>query len=228
MMSRQLWSSDAKEIMESIRALIVGHFSVTLQRQAGGSSLQSRLLAVHSHRHRPYLLIARPPGLRSVYQIRDLLFKLKGGPILGFSCPVTRASATILATMLPKFLFSLELRHDPRLTTVPGSVATFFVPGRAMANICHLEDISLGGVKLLGQPTHSLGLNDMVGPCTLSLAGKDAVVSRELTINTAVVVRVRQLGKQQRLSLKFTLSDSEELALREQLDYLRKRNSPGG
>ena len=78
----------------------------------------------------------------------------------------------------------------------------------------------MGGAKLLGQPSHSVGLNDMIGPCTLSLAGQNAVISREVTINTAAVVRVEQQGRQQGLGLKFALSDSEENQLQEQLDYL--------
>ena len=218
-LSRQLWSTDSKKIMEAIRALIDGQFSITLQRQ-GDRPLQSRLLAVHSHRHVPYLLIARPPGLDNAYQIRDLLFKLSGLPILGFSCPVTRDSESILATMLPESLYSLELRQGPRLTALPGSMATFFIRGRALVNICHMENISMGGAKLLGQPSHNIVINDMIGPCTLSLAGQDAVISREVTINTAAVVRVEQQGRQQGLGLKFALNDSEEQQLQEQLDYL--------
>lgn len=218
-LSRQVWSTDSKEIMEAIRALIDGQFSVTLQRQ-GARPLQSRLLAVHTHRHVPYILIARPPGLDNTYQIRDLLFKLSGVPILGFSCPVTRDSESILATMLPEALFSLELRQGPRLAALPGSMATFFVRGRALVNICHMENISMGGVKLLGQPTHSVRLHDMIGPCTLSLAGQDAVISREVTISSAAVVRVEQNGKQQGLGLKFSLTESEEQQMEEHLDYL--------
>lgn len=218
-LSRQVWSTDSKEIMDAIRALIDGQFPVTLQRQ-GERPLQSRLLAVHTHRHAPYLLIARPPGLGNAYLVRDLLFKLSGLPILGFPCPVTRNSDSILATMLPESLYSLELRQGLRLGALSGSMATFFVRGRALVNICNMEDISMGGVKLLGRPTHSIGLNDMIGPCTLSLAGQDAVISREVTISAATVVRVEQQGKKQSFALKFALNDSEEEQLREQLDFL--------
>jgi len=218
-LSRQLWSTDSKKIMEAIRALIDGQFSITLQRQ-GDRPLQSRIVALHTHRRVPYLLITRPSGLDNAYQVRDLLFKLSGLPILGFSCPVTRDSESILATMLPESLYSLELRQGPRITALPGSMATFFIRGRALVNICHMENISMGGAKLLGQPSHSVGLNDMIGPCTLSLAGQNAVISREVTINTAAVVRVEQQGRQQGLGLKFALSDSEENQLQEQLDYL--------
>lgn len=218
-LSRQVWSTDSKAIMDAILALIDGQFAVTLQRQ-GGQPLQTRLLAVHTHRHLPYLLIARPPGLNDTYQIRDLLFKLSGMPILGFSCPVTRDSDSILATMLPASLFSLELRQGPRIMALPGSMATFFVRGRSLVNICHMENVSMGGAKLFGQPTHSIGLNDMIGPCTLSLAGRDAVIGREVTINNAAVVRVEQHGRKQGLGLRFALSDHEEQQLAEQLDYL--------
>lgn len=218
-MRRQPWLSDPNEVMEAIRALIVGQFPVTLQRQ-GGRPLQSRLLAIHFHHQTPYLLIARPPELTSAYQVRDLLFKLAGLPILGFSCPVTRASDTILATLLPQALFALELRQDGRLASLPGSMATFFVQGRPLVNISLMENISLGGVKLTGQPTHRLVCNDMIGPCTLSLAGQDALIRREVTINRAVVVRVEPQGRQQGFGLKFDLTGSEKQQLREHLDFL--------
>ena len=210
--------------MEAIRALIDGQFPVTLQRR-GGRPLQSRLLAVHTHRQIPYLLIARPLGLTDAYQIRDLLFKLNGLPILGFSCPVTRESDTLLATMLPETLFALELRQRERLEALPGSMATFFVRGRALVNICLMENFSMGGVKLTGQPTHNIKFNDVIGPCTLSLAGQDAVISREVTINRAEVVRVESKGGQQVFGLKFDLSDSEGQQLQEHFDFLNHLKS---
>lgn len=219
LLRRQIWSTDPKDVMAAILALIDGQFAITLQRP-GARSLPSRLLAVHTHRQIPYLLLARPPGLDNVYQIQDLLFKLSGLPILGFSCPVTRDSDSLLATLLPSSLFSLELRQGLRLTALPGAKATFFVPGRSLVNICQLEDIGLGGIKLLGQPAHTIAPQDVIGPCTLSLTGQEAVLSREVTINRATVVRVEQQGKQQGFGLKFALLDSEEQQLREQLELL--------
>ncbi|MDD5757495.1 MAG: hypothetical protein PHI06_00265 [Desulfobulbaceae bacterium] len=221
-LSRQIWPADAKEISDLIHALIDGQFLVTLHRQ-GAHSLRSRILAIHTHRHVPYLLLSRPTELDNVYQISDLLFKLSGLPILGFSCPVTRDSELILATMLPTTLFSVELRHDPRLSALPGAMATFFVPGRSQVNVCQLQNISGGGVKLLGRLAHSLGKNDMIGPCTLSLSRKGAAFRREVTINAAEVIRVVQQGKDQGLGLKFALTESEEQQLQEQLAFLRQR-----
>lgn len=225
-MSRKSWSADPNEIMEAITALIDGQLPVTLQRK-GARPLQSQLLSVHSHRQIPYILMARPAGLKNAYEVRDLLFKLEGAPILGFSCPVTRESDTMLATMLPQTLFSLELRQMARLAALPGSMATFFVRGRSQVNICLMENISLGGVKLSGQPSHALELNDIIGPCTLSLAGKDALINREVTINKATVVRVTQQGKKQGLGLKFELSESEEQQLKEHLDFLSELKALG-
>ena len=219
MLKLQPWLTDSKEIMAAIRTLIAGKVQVTLQRQVD-RPLLSRVLAIHFHQQTPYLLIARPPGLASAYQVRDLLFKLEGQPILGFSCPVTRASDTILATVLPQALFALELRQEGRIVSPLGSMATFFVKGRSMVNICLMDNISMGGIKLSGQPTHRLGCNDLIGPCTLSLAGQDAVICREVTITTAAVVRVEQQGGQQSFGLKFNLNGNEEQQLREHLDFL--------
>lgn len=207
--------------MEAINTLIDGRFPVTLLCK-GSSPLRSRVLAVHAHRQIPYLVLERPPQPIHAYQVLDLLFKLKGMPILGFSCPITRESDSILATMMPHALFSLELRQGTRLETPVGSGVTFFVGGRAKVNVCVMENISFGGVKLSGQLSHTLAVKDLVGPCTLSLAGKNAVVSREVTINKAVVTRFEQLGKQHSIGLKFDLSSSEEEQLREHLEFLGK------
>jgi len=206
--------------MEAINALIDGHIPVMLQRQ-DEPPLQSRMIAVHSHRQIPYLLLDRPPQLAHPYKIRDLLFKLNGMPILGFSCPVTRESDSILATMMPHALFALELRHGGRIAPPQGSLATFFVRGRSQVNISAMDDISLSGVKLSGELAHAIARKDTVGPCTLSLAGKDAVIRREVTIAKAVVARLEQAGgKTQRFGLKFELADSEEQQLREHLEFL--------
>lgn len=222
-LSRFPWSTDPNDVMEVVSALIDGQFPITLQRH-GARPLQSRLVAVHSHRDVPYLLIARPPELTNPYQVRDLLFKLNGLPILGFSCPVTRESDAILATLLPSALFALELRQGARQPAFPGSLATFFIPNRPLVNICLIENISMGGVKLSGHPTHSIGLKDRVGPCTLSLAGRDALIHREVTINSAAVVRIEQQGQQQSFGLRFDLNESEAQQVREQLDFLIQAN----
>ena len=208
--------------MKAVSALIDGQMPITLQRR-GGRPLQSRIVAIHIHCHVPYLLIARPAELTNAYQVRDLLFKLKGAPILGFSCPVTRESDAILATILPTALFAIELRQVERHDALPGSIATFFVPNRPLVNICVIENISLGGVKLSGQPTHTIKRNDRIGPCTLSLSGPDTLIHREVTINTAAVVRVeRQQGRQQIFGFKFELNDGEAQQVSEQIDFLVK------
>lgn len=207
--------------MEIISGLIDGRIPVTLLRQ-GKRPLQSRVIAFYSYRHIPYLLLARPLELRSAYQIQDLLFKIRGMPILGFSCPVTRESDTILATMMPQSLFSLELRQGTRIETPLGSTATFFLRGRSQVNTSVMENISLGGVKLSGQLAHALGPRDLVGPCTLSLAGKDAVISREVTINNAVISRIEKSVKHQVFGVKFELTSVEEQQLREHLEFLGK------
>lgn len=221
MTSRRPWSTDPQKIMEAVNALIDGKIPVTLQRY-GGQPLPSRILAIHFHRQTPYLVLARPPTLANAYQVRDLLFKLDGLPILGFSCPVTRESDTLMATMLPHALFAMELREGARIASLPGSMATFFVHGRSQVNICTMENVSLGGVKLFGQPAHAIALQDTVGPCTLALAGQDAVISREVTVNKAVVVRVEEQGQGQGFGLKFDLSDNEKQQLREHLEFLKR------
>lgn len=220
-MRRQPWSTDPKIIMEAIGALIDGHIPVTLQRQ-GDRPLQSRIIAVHSYRQVPYLLLARPPQLAQPYQVRDLLFKLKGMPILGFSCPVTRESDNILATMMPHAFFALELRHGLRIEAPHGSAASFFVGSRSRVNISALENIGLGGAKLSGQMVHVIGSKDIVGPCTLSLPEKDTVISREVTFNKAIVARVERRGEKQSFALKFELSPGEEQQMREYLHFLAK------
>lgn len=222
LLSKRPWSSEPKDIMEAVSMLIDGQIPVTLQRR-GEKPLQSLIVSVYFHCQIPYLLISRPPGLTNPYQVRDILFKLTGLPILGFSCPVTRESDTLIATMLPTSLFTIDLRQGARHDAFPGSIATFFVPNRSLVNICVIENISLGGVKLSGHPTHTIKLKDRVGPCTLSLSGPDAQIHREVTINRAAVVRVeQQQGSQYFFGFKFELHDEEVQQIHEQLDFLEK------
>ena len=219
-MNRTPWSTDAKEILELINALIDGRVPVTLRR-TGAASLRTRITAIHYHRRTPYLLLARPQGLADGRAVRDLLCQVEGLPILGFSCPITREGERVLATMLPRSVFAVDLRAHPRFTPRDGSMATFFVRGRSRVSICMMADISMGGVKLVGTPTSPIQANDIIGPCTLSLAGRDALISHELTVNRASVVRLEQGdGGQLGLGVRFELSEHEEKQLKEQLDFL--------
>lgn len=221
-MQRKLWSDDPKKIVEVINALIDGRVSVTLQgRQSLG--LWSRIHTIHYHRNIPYLLIAKPKGLESARIIREVLFKMKGLPVLGFSCPITREAESLLATMLPQSVFQLELRAHERLVPLQGSMATFFTRGGSRVSICMMEDICLGGVKLRGTLAQNLAANDIVGPCTLSLAGRDALISREVTVNKAKVIRVdnpQNSSDQRGIGIKFDLQDYEESQLKEHIEFL--------
>ncbi len=222
MIARIPWTTDPKRICEAVNALIDGRFLVTLQRQDDGP-LRTRLMGIHTHGNVSYLLIVRPPGLDKAYQVRDLLFKLAGLPVLGFSCPITRESDTLLATMLPYALFRLELRQSgPRLSPSPEAVAKFFLKRRAKMLVCTLSDIGLGGARLSGPAAREIKPHELIGPCTLTLTGKEAVVRREVTINSSIVTRVEMQGGQPGLGLKFSSSEDEARQLAEHLAFLRQ------
>jgi len=220
---RRLWSRNPKEIEEVLDALANLHVPVSLQL-VGGYCLRSVVVGIHVHHELPYLLLQRPAALNSGEAVTAILFKIGGVPILGFSGQVSRETSQLLALDYPRELFQLELRKNERINPLPGSMATFFIQNRARVSICHMENISMGGAKLVGNPTHMLAVNDLIGPCTLSLAGRDALIAREVTINRAQVIRVNeddgkvgQLG----LGLKFDLAPHEERFLREHIDFLK-------
>jgi|GEM_PF-6211795 len=215
-------SADQKDILGLINGLIDGRISVALHgRQCPG--LWTKILKIHYHREIPYLLLAKPTELTNSRHIEYSLFKAGGLPVLGFSCPITRETDTILATMLPHALFQVELRTHARFDPLQGSMATFFSRGGSRVSICMMKDISMGGIKLVGTPTQNLAVDDVIGPCTLSLAGRDALISREITINKAKVVRLEnensntgQLG----LGIKFDLENYEKVYVKEHIDFL--------
>ena len=220
MIARIPWTTDPKRICEAINALIDGRFLVTLQRQDGGP-LRTRLLGIRTHGNVSYLLIVRPAELDNAYQIRELLFKLTGLPVLGFSCPITRESDTLLATMLPYALFRLELRQSgPRLSLPPDAVAKFFLTRRSQMLVCTLSDIGLGGARLSGPAAREIKPHEVIGPCTLTLTGKEAVIHREVTINSSMVTRVEMQDGQPGLGLKFSSSEDETRQLAEHLAFL--------
>ena len=186
-------------------------------------SLRTRVIGLHYYRQRSYIILTKPIGLEDGQGIKELCFKIPGLPILGFSCPIIREAGGFLASILPSSISQIELRSSPRLSVPSGSMATFFAKGRAMVSICMMENICMGGVKLQGKPTISLKVNDLIGPCTISLAGRDALISREVTVNQAIVVRINSSGNNDRqleMAFKFELSDLEEMQLKEHIDFL--------
>ena len=224
-MNRKFWSKKQKEILEVVNLLIDGHLPVTLFGK-DGQRLRTRLTGIHFHRQIPYLLMLKPQALTESRNVKDLLFKMSGLPALGFSCPITRESGGLMATMLPDTIFQLELRDFNRLAPRQGSMASFFIKDRSRVSICMMENISMSGVKLLGAPSHPVRSDVIVGPCTLSLAGRDALISREVTVSKAVVARANdkeggngQLG----MGLKFDLSDPEKEQLKEHIDFLMNK-----
>ena len=221
-MQRNPWSEDPKEILELLNAVIGGHVPVILQgRQVPG--LRTRIHKIHYHRNIPYLLLAKPQGLVNTRSVREVLVKMKGMPVLGFSCPITREAGSFLATMLPQAVFQLELRAHQRMVPLQGSMATFFTRGGSRVSICMMQDICMGGVKLIGALTQNLSMNDAVGPCTLSLAGQDGLISREVTVNLAKISRLENANDstdQRGIGVKFELQDYEEVQLQEHLDFL--------
>ena len=222
-MNRRIWSEDQNDILELVNALIDTKQLVTLQCK-GKIRLKTKFIRIHLHNHIPYLLMHKPAEIVSSRNVRDLFFKMKGLPILGFSCPITREGDTVLATMLPGSVFNLDLRDGgERFCPLDGSMATFFVRDRSKASICRMEDISIGGAKLIGAPTQPVRVNDTIGPCTLSLAGVDALISREVTVNKATVVREIVGGENSRggMGIQFEFEGKEEIQMKEQLERLK-------
>jgi len=214
------WSTDRQEILDALNAAIDARLPVTL-RCRGRRPARSRITGIHMFRGRPYLILKKPAGLRDSRAVKELVLKVPGLPVLGFSCPVTRESPTVLATMLPTAMHQFELRAAPRLAPPKGSMATFFLAHRSRVSICMMENISICGVKLVGTPTHQISTGDIVGPCTLSLAGRDSLIDREVTIEKGEIVRtVPDDGApgQWGMGIRFTLSDRERQELQEQLD----------
>ncbi len=81
----------------------------------------------------------------------------------------------------------------------------------------------MGGVKLIGSLAQSLALDDVIGPCTLSLAGRDALICREVTVNVAKITRLEDGNDSmdpRGIGVKFELEDYEEVQLQEHLDFL--------
>ncbi len=219
---RRTWSKDPKIILETLSTFIDTGLLVTLPLSSN-YSLRTRILRIHYYRKWPYLLILRPNGLGSSQDVQSLLFKMQGFPILGFTCCIERESKSILAVRLPMKIFELELRKNARVEPLQGSMATFFIKNKSRVSICNLENISMGGGKLVGRPTHHIKEKDIIGPCTFSLAGRNALILREVTVNNSSVVRIAdeaghsgQFG----LGLNFDLSEDERDQLQEHVHFL--------
>jgi hypothetical protein len=219
---KKTWSKDPKEILDMLTNFAGTGLPLSVQLNSNWV-LRTKLVKIHYYKEWPYLLILRPAGLESSSHIDSMLFKFSGFPILGFSALVERESENVLAVRLPESIFQLELRDNSRIAPLQGSMATFFIKDKARVSICTMENISMGGVKLVGRPTHHIKNGDIIGPCTLSLAGRDALISREVTVDNAIVVRVADEdghSSQTGLGLEFDLSKMEKRQLKEHIDYI--------
>lgn len=216
------WSADPKQLLEVVNALIDGRVPVCLRgRMTPG--LRTRIVKLYYFRNIPYLLMMKPEGMTNSKFVHDLIFKIRGLPVLGFSCPITREADNLIATMMPQALFQIELRQHERLTPLKGSMATFFTRGGSRVSICMMDNICMGGAKLVGSFANTLSVHDIVGPCTLSLAGRDALISREVTVNRARVVRLEEVassGDSRVIGITFDLQDYEEAQLKEHIDFI--------
>jgi hypothetical protein len=221
-MNKRLWSTDPNEILVFINTIIAGGLPVLLQ-MAEERSIRTKIAGIHFHHKIAYLLLAKPTGMSNARNIRGVMCKVVGLPVMAFSCSIASDGEKVMASMLPRSVYSLDCRAFPRLKPKDGSMATFFIKGGSRVSICMMADISMGGVRLVGKPTRSVQKNDVIGPCTLSLAGRDALISRELTVNKATVVRLEEDGDgagQLGLGLKFDLNEREKLQLKEHVDFV--------
>ena len=218
------WTTDPKEILVAVNALIEGQMRLTLLRTQA-ESCPTRAVGIHVFRGLPYLILHRPAAIRGGREINTALFKAEGLPILGFPCQIVKESSKLLATIMPRQIFQLELRQEGRFAPLPGSMVTFFLESRARINICRLDNISVSGAKLGGIQSKLIDQGDELGPFTLSLAGKNQLVSHELTLPLVTVSRTQQEPNKKGVDagIQFTLGPEEERHLQEYLELLAPR-----
>lgn len=219
----ELWTKDSKQILYALNS--VAERSVSFAIQQKGRFFATKALKLHVHKGKEYLIMERPEKLVSSLDISSILYKVKGLPVLGFKVSEVKASEKFLATLLPCEIFLVQRRRHTRYIAPKGSIATFFLPSRQRPNVCMLQDISMGGVKLHGGLNNSISKKDMIGPCTLTLTGYESLITRQVTLQSSYVVRnfAMRNGKVE-LGLRFDLNTDEEELLGVQLDYLAVRS----
>ncbi len=192
-------------------------------RRTGAGTVRSKISGIHLHKQTPYLLLVRPPDLGDSRNVLELVCKVSGLPIMSFSCPVIMDGPHVMAARIPSKVYSLDCRAFPRIKPSEGSMATFFIKGGSRVSICMMADISMGGTRLVGKPNRNVMCNDIIGPCTLSLAGRDALITREITVDKATIVRLEEgngRAGQLEMGVKFDLNEREKQHLKEHVDFL--------
>lgn len=216
----QVWTTDSAKIHESLRAVISEDVDVSLQL-TNGTLTKSRAVKIHNHGGKLYILFLRTSDIQAVRQIQAVFFKPAGLPILGFHSTTIKASEKLLAFPLPDELFYVQRRKHPRFLTPQGSVISFLMDGRERANVCLLKDISKGGARLHGSPIYPVMTHDIIGPSTLTLSGYESLITREVTLQKAKIVRVRRGNKSKaEMGINFMLSTKEKQQLNNHLNYL--------
>lgn len=215
----ELWTKDSKQILYALNSLAERGVSLAIQHK--GRFFVTKPVKLHDRKGKEYLIMERPAKLGFPHDISSILYKVKGLPVLGFKVSEVRVSGKFLATSLPREIFLVQRRQHTRYITPKGSIATFFLPFRQRPNVCMLQDISMGGLKLQGRLNSSVSKKDMIGPCTLTLTGYESLITRQVTLESSYVVRnyARRNGNVE-LGLRFDLKSDEEELLGRQLDYL--------
>ncbi len=220
------WARDSKDVMEAINMVIDTATPLFLQSK-GSPVRHTRAQKIHIHKGIQYLIMKRPSQLQYSKQIDSAIFKMKGLPLLGFQIRITKETDKLIGASFPKEIYSIDLRQHPRHASPDGSLASFLVGSRPRVSLCKLLDISQGGLKLIGSPIYELNENDIIGPCTLSLAGTNRLISREVTLQKARITRVLSQGRDNRIELgiNFELSEREGELLREYISYIDENSA---
>ncbi len=218
----QVWTTDTNKILESFSSAIAAEIDFSLLL-AGGSKITARALKLHSYEGKMYFILQCPPDLLASQEIDSVFFKMPGHPILSFHCDPLKRSEKLLAFPVPQELFFVQRRQHPRFLTPQGSIAAFLLNDKERANVCLMKDISMGGAKLHGSPAYRVRPQDVIGPSTLTLSGYESLLTREITLQKAKIVRTN-INDKMEIGLSFMLNNKEKQQLSSHLHYLTKES----
>lgn len=219
----QVWTTNADKILESFTSAIAADVDFSLLL-TGGSKKTGRALKLHSYEGKMYFIMQRPPDFLSSHEVQGVFFKVQGLPALSFHCNLLKRTEKLLAFPVPRELFFVQRRRHPRFLTPQGSIASFFLDKKERVNVCLIKDISMGGAKLQGSPAYRLNPRDVIGPSTLTISGYESLLTREITLQKATIVRTN-INDKMEIGLSFMLNNKEKQQMSSHLNYLT-RESP--
>lgn len=220
---KKIFLTDPPEILEELSTIVDGALPLSIYVNGAPTKVAS-LKEISERPEGRFLVVHKPADWQSGLQILFMLYKRPGLPFRGFQFQLAVETDRLLVAKVPTELFEIQRRRFERLPVPESSQATFFLGKNNRVGVSGVEDISLGGAKLINVVADELRKGDVIGPITFSLVMKYSTLAHEISVPEAKVVRVLANSAdatKANVGISFELTSNEQRQFSTFLDLLQ-------